>query len=349
MLQQIKKWRFGSPSIANTLSIVLLVIIVVVFSILGTYMFSSTRSILVKQQESMLQTKTQALVSQFDALFKEKGSLVKQMSTNDIFKQYIETTESPEMAKTSPSADEVVKTLAAIVKAEPSFADAWIASIDGKGFYLLNDGNASDGTFNIKERPYYKPAVAADGLYYSDPYIDITSGDMLMGIFYPIKDDNNALIGFAAVDIASKDIPAIMESYKLGSTGYSILASKTGDILYHPDQTKVSKEKINEFPGDLGAIGKKMIAGESGVQLIDDNGESRYIGYAISKDTGWSVGLTITEREVLSELKSSPGLRLADLLQLRSCSFYFLISRSVTCSDQSPYCLLRSSGWKTGI
>ncbi|WP_438498093.1 methyl-accepting chemotaxis protein [Paenibacillus sp. IHBB 3054] len=303
MLQQIKKWRFGSPSIANTLSIVLLVIIVVVFSILGTYMFSSTRSILVKQQESMLQTKTQALVSQFDALFKEKGSLVKQMSTNDIFKQYIETTESPEMAKTSPSADEAVKTLAAIVKAEPSFADAWIASIDGKGFYLLNDGNASDASFNIKERPYYKPAVAADGLYYSDPYIDITSGDMLMGIFYPIKDDNNALIGFAAVDIASKDIPAIMESYKLGSTGYSILASKTGDILYHPDQAKVSKEKINEFPGDLGAIGKKMIAGESGVQLIDDNGESRYIGYAISKDTGWSVGLTITEREVLSELK----------------------------------------------
>lgn len=349
MLQQIKKWRFGSPSIANTLSIVLLVIIVVVFSILGTFMFSSTRSILVKQQESMLQTKTQALVSQFDALFKEKGSLVKQMSTNDIFKQYIETTESPEMALTSPYADEVVKSLAAIVKAEPSFADAWIASIDGKGFYLLNDGKASDAKFNIKERPYYKPVVATDGLYYSDPYIDITSGEMLMGIFYPIKDDNNALIGFAAVDIASKNIPTIMESYKLGSTGYSILASKTGDILYHPDEAKVSKEKINEFPGDLGAIGKKMMAGESGVQLIDDNGESRYIGYAISKDTGWSVGLTITEREVLSELKSSPGLRLADLLQLRSCSFYFLISRSVTCSDQSPYCSPKSNGWKTGI
>lgn len=94
-----------------------------------------------------------------------------------------------------------------------------------------------------------------------------------------------------------------MESYKLGSTGYSILASKTGDILYHPDQSKVTKEKINELPGDLGGIGKKMIAGESGVHLINDNGERRYIGYATSKDTGWSVGLTISEREVLSELK----------------------------------------------
>lgn len=97
-------------------------------------MFSSTRSILVKQQESMLQTKTQALVSQFDALFKEKGSLVKQMSTNNLFKQYIETTEAPEMAKTSPHAAEVAKTLAAIVKVEPTFADAWIASTAAKVF-----------------------------------------------------------------------------------------------------------------------------------------------------------------------------------------------------------------------
>ncbi|OKP94121.1 methyl-accepting chemotaxis protein [Paenibacillus sp. P32E] len=302
MSQQLKKRRFNLSSIANTLSIVLLVIIVVVFSILGTFVFSSTRNILVKNQESMLQTKTQALVSQFDALFKEKGSLVKQMSTNNLFKQYLESTESPGLAKTSPHAAEVTKTLAAIVKGEPAFADAWVASTTGKGFYILNDGSVSEPTFTIEQRPYYKPAVAADGLYYSDPYNDIITGDLLMGIFYPIKNDNNAIIGFVVVDIAFKDIPSIMQSYKLGSTGYSILATKTGEIMYHPDKTKILKEKINESPGDLGKIGKKMLAGESGVELINDNGESRYIGYATSKDTGWSVGLTISKREVLSEL-----------------------------------------------
>lgn len=47
-----------------------------------------------------------------------------------------------------------------------------------------------------------------------------------------------------------------------------------------------------------------MINGESGVSLIDDNGDPRYIGYATSKDTGWSVGLTITRQEALSELTS---------------------------------------------
>jgi len=289
---------------ANTVSIVLLVIIVVVFSVLGTFMFTSTRNILIKQQESMLQTKTQAIVSEFDALFKEKGALVKQMSTNTLFKQYIETTASAADAASSTYAAETQSTLAAIVKAEPSFADAWVGGLDGKGFWIQNDGVVSAPDFEIQSRPYYKPVIDADGLYFSDPYIDIAAGDVLMGIFYPIKDDNNNMIGFAAADIAFKDIPAIMESYSLGSTGYSMLLSKSGEILYHPDQEKVLKENILDSTGDMGEIGKKMLAGENGVQLMNDNGERRYIGYATSEDTGWSVGLTISEEEVLAELKT---------------------------------------------
>ncbi|MCP1185916.1 methyl-accepting chemotaxis protein [Paenibacillus sp. 1781tsa1] len=307
MSNMLNKWgKKGArtSSMANTLSIVLLVIIVVVFSVLGTFMFASTRNILVKQQESMLQTKTQAIVSEFDALFKEKGALVKQMSTNTLFKQYIETTASAADAASSTYAAETQATLAEIVKAEPSFADAWVAGLDGKGFWIQNDGVVSAPDFDIQSRPYYKPVTGADGLYFSDPYIDVAAGDVLMGIFYPIKDDNNNMIGFAAADIAFKDIPAIMESYSLGSTGYSMLLSKSGEILYHPDQEKVLKENILDSTGDMGEIGKKMLAGENGIQLMNDNGERRYIGYATSKDTGWSVGLTITEKEVLGELKT---------------------------------------------
>ncbi len=92
------------------------------------------------------------------------------MVTNNLFRQYIETTESAETVKTSPHAAETEATLAAIVKAEPSFADAWIAGISGKGFYLQNDGASSKPDFDIHTRPYFKPAVEADGLYYSEPY-----------------------------------------------------------------------------------------------------------------------------------------------------------------------------------
>lgn len=83
-------------------------------------MYTNTRAMLVQQQEAMLQTKTQSVISQFDALFKEKGALVKQMSTNDIFRKYIETTSSSEDVLTSTHAAQTQATLAAIVKEEPS-------------------------------------------------------------------------------------------------------------------------------------------------------------------------------------------------------------------------------------
>lgn len=302
MVKRIMNKFSGSKSIANTLAIILFLNILVVFSILGTFMYTNTRAMLVQQQEAMLQTKTQSVISQFDALFKEKGALVKQMSTNDIFRQYIETTSSSEDVFTSTHAAQTQATLAAIVKEEPSFADAWVLGIHGKGFWLQNDGAAANAEFNVQDRPYYKPAMEANGLYFSEPYADVNNGTMLMGIFYPVKDDNDQIIGFVVADIAFKDIPDIMQSYSLGSTGYSVLTTKDGDILYHPDQDKVLKQKFNESEGELGEIGQQMMAGESGVRLINDQGERRYVGYATSEDTGWSVALTIAEKEVLEEL-----------------------------------------------
>lgn len=304
MVKRIMNKFSGSKSIANTLARILFLNILVVFVILGTFMYTNTRAMLVQQQEAMLQTKTQSVIAQFDALFKEKGALVKQMSTNDIFRQYIETTASSAEVHTSTYAAQTQATLAAIVKEEPSFADAWVLGIHGKGFWLQNDGAAADAAFNVQDRPYYKPAMEANGLYFSEPYADVNNGTMLMGIFYPVKDDNDQVIGFVVADIAFKDIPDIMQSYSLGSTGYSVLTTKDGDILYHPDQEKVLKQKFNESEGELGEIGQQMMAGESGVRLINDQGEHRYIGYATSKDTGWSVALTIAEKEVLEELGS---------------------------------------------
>lgn len=296
--------RFNLSSMANTLALVLFIIIFVIFSTLGTFIYTYTRGMILKQQESIIQTKTQAIVGQLDALFKEKGTLVKQMSTNKLFQNYIETTNSPEKVKSSKYAAETEATLASIVKTDPFLLDTWVAGIAGNGFWLEHDGVASKPDFKIQGRPYFKGAVEANGVYFSDPYVDIATGNLQIGIFYPVKDDKSQLIGFTVADISMKDMPAIMQSYTLGSTGYSMLLSKTGDILYHPDKNKVLKEKLNENKGDMGEVAKRMIAGESGLELINDNGERRYIGYATSKETGWSVGLTISEKEVLAGLKT---------------------------------------------
>ncbi|REE80195.1 methyl-accepting chemotaxis sensory transducer with Cache sensor [Paenibacillus taihuensis] len=301
------KRKFQFSNIANTLAIVLFIFIFAIFSILGTVIYSNTRSVIVHQQEQMIEAKTQAIVDQIDALFREKGSIVKQMATNSLFLRYVETTPSLAQAKTSTYAAEAEGTLMSVFKTDPNLADIWVANIPGN-MWLEHDGLTNKQDFDMKSRPWYKPALEANGVYYSDPYIDQVSGNVLFGIFYPIKNAKDEVVGFTAADIAMKDMPKIMQSYTLGETGYSFLLSKTGDILYHPDKDKVLKEKLNESKGEMGEIGKKMVAGESGLQLIDDNGVKRYVGYATSKETGWSVGLTITEKEAMGEFNSVTDL-----------------------------------------
>ncbi|MBW5448289.1 HAMP domain-containing protein [Cohnella sp. CFH 77786] len=289
---------------ANTLALVLFVIIFVIFSTLASIMYSFTHNLLVDQQESIIQAKTQAIVEKLDALFNEKGMMVKQMSTNKLFRDYVKTVKSADNPKSSPYSSETIATLDAIFKTDPALTDTWVAGYAGNGFWIEQDGVTSKPDFKIKDRPYYKPTVEANGLYFSEPYASVIDGQVLIGIFYPLKDENNQRIGFVAADIALKAMPSIMQSYSLGNTGYAVLLSPSGDILYHPDKDKVMKEKLTETKGDLGEVAKKMTAGGSGVQLINDNGVKRYIGYATSKVTGWSVGLTITEKEAFAELNT---------------------------------------------
>ena len=53
----------------------------------------------------------------------------------------------------------------------------------------------------------------------------------------------------------------------------------------------------------MGDIGKKMLAGKRRTTYERQWGTSIF-GYATSKDTGWSVGPTISEEEVLRQLKT---------------------------------------------
>ncbi|MFC5528682.1 methyl-accepting chemotaxis protein [Cohnella yongneupensis] len=301
------KKRFRLSSIANTLAILVTLISLITFSVLGTIMYTYVKGMIVDKQEELIQSKTNAIVEQIDALFKEKGTLVKQMSTNRVFQKYIETTPNSAQAKTSPYAAETLATMADIKDSDPTLLDTWVASNTangGNGLWYEHDDVVSGADFVLNVRPYYEPVRAADGVYFSDPYVDSSTGNINLGIFHPVKDNSNKFIGFVAADIAMTAMPSIMQSYSLGESGYAILLSKSGDILYHPDKDKVLKEKLTDDKGELGAVAKKMVEGQSGLQLINDNGVNRYIGYATSKDTGWSVGLTITQKEVMSDLKT---------------------------------------------
>ncbi|WP_244853403.1 methyl-accepting chemotaxis protein [Ornithinibacillus bavariensis] len=289
-------------SISMKVAFILLIMIVVIFSITGSIIFSYTRSLLVNNVETELSTKSEAIAAQVDSLFAEKGAIIKQFATNQEVIRLLDTAKSRDDVKDNSYFDDVSKTLDEIVKNNDSIAMAWVAS--NKGNYLIGSNNVlSDPSFDIASRPWYEPALAKDDVYFTEPYMDEVFGKIILSVMQPIKVDNQP-IGIVAIDIFLDGLPETMQSYKLGEGGYSFLLSSDGTILYHPNNELILQEKLQNMSGDLGEIGTQMIEGEKGLRLSEVNNQQEYIGYAPVSTTGWSVGTSIPEKNALDILHS---------------------------------------------
>ncbi|MFC4766447.1 methyl-accepting chemotaxis protein [Effusibacillus consociatus] len=290
-------------SIAKKLSLAMLILITIVFSLTGYVNYAQTKNLLLQNTEENLSVKSKAISDELNAFFSEKGMLVRQMSTNPMIVNYLKTASSRDEAVTNPYYNGVMQSLEAVQKLDKSIAFVWTAS--EKANFLIGNGSfLSKPSFNIQERPWHKAALGAEDLYFTDPYMDEVFGKVIISIMKQVKDESSNTTGFVAIDLFLDHLPAIMKSYEFGKTGYTFLLAKNGTILYHPNQEKIMKENLPELKGEIGSIGQKMIAGEKGLKLVEVNNRMEYVGYSPVPITGWSVGTAMPEDEALSQIAS---------------------------------------------
>ncbi|NSA87531.1 methyl-accepting chemotaxis protein [Clostridium beijerinckii] len=98
---------------------------------------------------------------------------------------------------------------------------------------------------------------------------------------------------------------------KIGQTGYAFMIRKDGANIASTDKEKVISmyNPIEESKKDsklqaIADIEVRMGEGETGLGKYTFNGVDKYVGYAPVTGTEWSVGVIVTEGEVLSELSS---------------------------------------------
>ncbi|MEN1967892.1 methyl-accepting chemotaxis protein [Lentibacillus sp. N15] len=279
---------------------VLLLAIVIVFSLTGVFNYVYTKSLLVKNIESDLSTKSDAIADQVNSMFAQKQAMVRQIAANQEITDYLKSTHSRDEAKTDSHYESVMNSLDNIIKTDDSIAMVWVASDKGN-FLIGNDDLLQDENFDIKSRPWYEPALAEDDVYFTEPYLDQVFGKTILSVMTQIKQGDQTL-GFVAIDLFMDELPELMQSYTLGKDGYSFLIAEDGTVLYHPDDKLILKQKLLDMPGDIGNIGTKMIDKEKGLELANVNNQKEYIGYSPVPTTGWSVGTSLPEKEALAGL-----------------------------------------------
>ncbi len=173
----------------------------------------------------------------------------------------------------------------------------WIGDIDAN-VLTQSDGFTSDSSFQITEREWYK-AVEQKESVLTSPYKDASTGNMVISIASPVYDEaGSSIIGVAGVDISLESLDKMLATYKIGNSGFVVLLTKDGTVVYHPNEDFIMKN-LNDM--NVSEDIMKGIESEKSVFFNYKDSSGRKYGYlAEVGKTGYFVMSCMTMFEYIS-------------------------------------------------
>lgn len=143
-----------------------------------------------------------------------------------------------------------------------------------------------------------------------EPYTDAITGSMVMSMVAPIyKTGTSDLIGFVGIDITIDQLYETMESKKIGETGFCILATADGQLIYHPDSSLKAKRvtESNMSKNVISAIQNKT----AGAITYTAMNQTIHGYLSTVGTTGWTVTTGLPDSEFNSFYSSTKKAALA--------------------------------------
>ncbi|WP_026883723.1 methyl-accepting chemotaxis protein [Clostridium akagii] len=168
---------------------------------------------------------------------------------------------------------------------------------EGKVVYLDDYNNDS---YDYTKNDWYKIGkITGAEVAWSDAYMDDVTKISMVTATAPFYDGNKNFLGVATADIDLSTLQKDMKNIKVGSTGNAFLIDNHGTFIAGQDSTKIMKAKIsNDSNSSFAKAGKLMLSSKNGSTSYTDNKGANKIYYGVVPETGWIVGLTISESEL---------------------------------------------------
>lgn len=163
--------------------------------------------------------------------------------------------------------------------------------------------------YNYREKDWYKVAKETGSPYWTEPYEDVGGGGFIMSTYcHPLFDNDDKFIGVVTADISLKWLTESLNKELLSFTesSFYFVLSRAGTFIAHPKKEKILNETIfmggdnTKFQEDIKDVGKKMIAGEVGNQLVSYNDQPYYVFYSPIIKNGWSMAIVSPRKEFMS-------------------------------------------------
>ena len=192
-------------------------------------------------------------------------------------------------------------------------------------FYSPDDTGKKDPT----QRPWYKEAKAAGQTVFTEAYVDVGTGKLVVSVATPIKNEGQ-FIGATCTDIALDVLEKQAESMKYHGEGKGIIMEKSGNILATNGIGEAMKN-VKDVKG-VGEHFGEMTQKESGYFEIELDGETQLFSYTTVPTTGWIIGIAVPKSFVfasLNQLKIIYGF-LTVLGLLTTMAVFMIFSQKIT-------------------
>jgi signal transduction histidine kinase/DNA-binding response OmpR family regulator len=158
--------------------------------------------------------------------------------------------------------------------------------------FINGIGWKAPDSWNPAERPWYKAAVAADGVIAeSEPYKDTVTGDIIVSYSRCIKDQNGNRLGVVGIDVRVSQIGERVANTSLAKGGFGVLVNQDLTIIGHLNQDFVGL-KMYDSSVPLSILTDELVrTGEiSGAEWINWRGKP-VVGFFKTLSNGWRLGL----------------------------------------------------------
>lgn len=296
---------FKSKSIANRLILLIVSSVAIVFIIATTYLYNQSRAWLESQLEkyarNLVLVSTQRIDTSLSSIGKVVEGLVSSFETGEFSQNDTDALLYGTMMKNED--------LFCIWKTyEPPSGEHHVR------YYYRNNSRLTGGSGPPAEYLYedaYRIPEILGKIEWSEPYNDIELNMLMTTCSAPFHRKNNltgVVKGVIGADISLERLTEIVSGIKVLKTGYSMLISRNGTILTHPNKELVMNESIfsiaeSENNPALREIGRRMIKGEEAfVSYTDTRGVRYRMYYAPIRSNGWSLVVFFPEQELFADV-----------------------------------------------
>ncbi|KDR95969.1 methyl-accepting chemotaxis sensory transducer with Cache sensor [Peptoclostridium litorale DSM 5388] len=286
------KGQKRSSSIKRKLVAMILAAVIIPLAAFGYYSYWTAFNILEENIEVSSMQTIQESERYVDQFLKNMELGVVQMANSKELKSFSE--------------EEAYRLFSGIQENNKSIMGAYFGDSQGNmHVWPKEDVSAMD----TRTRPWYKKALEnPNDAVWTDPYVDATSGTLVVTVAKVVNGYDGNMSGVAAIDLELSELCEYTDLTGIGKTGSIFIMDSNGILIAGQDRSLIGKDISNlQFWDDAKSS-------EMGYSDYIMDGERHFVAYHTSKKTGWKIIGQMDEMELLEDTGSIKKSALVSLI-----------------------------------